>query len=128
MTAAAALVLGGVATDLRDGAAQAAQAIDTGAAEAKLELLIDATVGTVIGIGFVIGMGSCFRRSIAKETRSGLAEAKENEPLDSQQWKAAARREIVSPHLLRRALQNDGVKHHRGVHSGAQPSKGVIPP
>jgi anthranilate phosphoribosyltransferase len=45
MTAAAALVLGGVATDLRDGAAQAAQAIDTGAAEAKLELLIDATVG-----------------------------------------------------------------------------------
>jgi anthranilate phosphoribosyltransferase len=46
MTAAAALVLGGVARDLRDGAAQAANAIDTGAAQGKLELLIEATVGT----------------------------------------------------------------------------------
>ena len=43
MTAAAALVLGGVAGDLREGAALAAQAIDSGAAESKLKLLIDAT-------------------------------------------------------------------------------------
>ena len=43
MTAAAALVLGGVAGDLREAAALAAQAIDSGAAESKLKLLIDAT-------------------------------------------------------------------------------------
>jgi anthranilate phosphoribosyltransferase len=43
MTAAAALMLGGSATDLRDGATQAANAIDSGAARSKLELLIQAT-------------------------------------------------------------------------------------
>jgi len=43
MTAAAALMLGGAATDLRDGAARAAKAIDSGAAELKLQLLIEAT-------------------------------------------------------------------------------------
>ena len=43
MTAAAALVLGGVATDLRDGATRAAHSIDSGAAESKLKLLIQAT-------------------------------------------------------------------------------------
>ena len=43
MTAAAALVLGGVAGDLREAASLAAQAIDSGAAESKLKLLIDAT-------------------------------------------------------------------------------------
>jgi anthranilate phosphoribosyltransferase len=43
MTAAAALVLGGKAEDLQDGATLAAEAIDTGAAEAKLEMLIKAT-------------------------------------------------------------------------------------
>jgi anthranilate phosphoribosyltransferase len=43
MTAAAALVLGGVADDLRDGARRAAEAIDNGAALAKLERLIAAT-------------------------------------------------------------------------------------
>ena len=43
MTAAAALVLGGVATDLREGATLAAQAIDSGAAESKLKMLIDVT-------------------------------------------------------------------------------------
>jgi anthranilate phosphoribosyltransferase len=43
MTAAAALLLGGVAADLRDGAAQAAQAIDSGAAESKLRMLIEVT-------------------------------------------------------------------------------------
>lgn len=43
MTAAAALVLGGVAEDLRDGAQRAAEAIDSGAALAKLERLIAAT-------------------------------------------------------------------------------------
>lgn len=43
VTAAAALLLGGVATDLRDGATRAAEAIDSGAAMAKLERLIEAT-------------------------------------------------------------------------------------
>jgi anthranilate phosphoribosyltransferase len=43
MTAAAALVLGGVAGDLRDGARRAAEAIDSGAALSKLERLIEAT-------------------------------------------------------------------------------------
>ena len=43
MTAAAALVLGGVAEDVRDGAQRAAEAIDSGAALAKLERLIEAT-------------------------------------------------------------------------------------
>jgi anthranilate phosphoribosyltransferase len=43
MTAAAALVLGGVAEDLRDGAALAAESIDSGAAQSKLEMLIRAT-------------------------------------------------------------------------------------
>lgn len=43
MTAAAALVLGGVAVDLREGATLAAKAIDSGAAESKLERLIQAT-------------------------------------------------------------------------------------
>jgi anthranilate phosphoribosyltransferase len=45
MNAAAALVLGGVASDLRDGARIAANAIDSGAARRKLELLIEATIG-----------------------------------------------------------------------------------
>ena len=43
VTAAAALMLGGVADDLRDGARRAAEAIDSGAALAKLERLIEAT-------------------------------------------------------------------------------------
>jgi anthranilate phosphoribosyltransferase len=43
MTAAAALKLGGVADDLRDGARRAAEAIDSGAALAKLDLLIKST-------------------------------------------------------------------------------------
>ena len=43
MTAAAALMLGGVAADLREGAARAADAIDSGAAQSKLERLIQAT-------------------------------------------------------------------------------------
>jgi len=43
MTAAAALLLGGVAEDLRDGASRAAEAIDSGAALRKLQSLIDAT-------------------------------------------------------------------------------------
>jgi anthranilate phosphoribosyltransferase len=43
MTAAAALLLGGVVADLREGAARAAAAIDSGAALAKLERLIEAT-------------------------------------------------------------------------------------
>lgn len=42
--AAAALYLGGVASDLREGAKMAAESIDTGAALGKLEQLIDATV------------------------------------------------------------------------------------
>ena len=43
MTAAAALLLGGVVADLREGAARAAEAIDSGAALAKLERLVEAT-------------------------------------------------------------------------------------
>jgi anthranilate phosphoribosyltransferase len=43
MTAAAALLLGGVAKDLRDGARRGAEAIDSGAAMGKLERLIEAT-------------------------------------------------------------------------------------
>jgi len=43
VTAAAALLLGGVAEDLREGARRAAEAIDSGAALAKLEHLIEAT-------------------------------------------------------------------------------------
>ena len=43
MTAAAALLLGGVVDNLRDGARRAAEAIDSGAALAKLERLIEAT-------------------------------------------------------------------------------------
>jgi len=42
-TAAAALLLGGVADNLRDGAALAAQTIDSGAAQSKLEMLVRAT-------------------------------------------------------------------------------------
>ena len=45
MNAAAALFLGGAVADLRQGAKLAAEAIDTGAAQRKLELLIEATVG-----------------------------------------------------------------------------------
>lgn len=45
MNAAAALFVGEAAHDLRDGAKIAAQAIDSGAAQQKLELLIEATVG-----------------------------------------------------------------------------------
>ncbi|HZI60371.1 MAG TPA: anthranilate phosphoribosyltransferase [Pyrinomonadaceae bacterium] len=43
MTAAAALMLGGSARELRDGAGLAAKAIDSGAAESKLRMLIEAT-------------------------------------------------------------------------------------
>ena len=43
MTAAAALLLGGVAADLREGATLATEAIDSGAAQSKLEMLIRAT-------------------------------------------------------------------------------------
>lgn len=43
MNAAAALLLGGAAGDLREAATVAANAIDTGAAQRKLELLIEAT-------------------------------------------------------------------------------------
>lgn len=43
MTAAAALLLGGVVADLREGATRAAEGIDSGAALAKLERLIRAT-------------------------------------------------------------------------------------
>jgi anthranilate phosphoribosyltransferase len=43
MTAAAALLLGGVAKDLRDGAQRAAEAIDSGSAKEKLERLVEAT-------------------------------------------------------------------------------------
>jgi anthranilate phosphoribosyltransferase len=43
MTAAAALMLGGMASDLREGATRAAEAIDSGAAQSKLEMLIQAT-------------------------------------------------------------------------------------
>ncbi|HJU92410.1 MAG TPA: anthranilate phosphoribosyltransferase [Pyrinomonadaceae bacterium] len=45
MNAAAALYLGGTAVNLREGAKLAANAIDSGAAREKLELLIEATVG-----------------------------------------------------------------------------------
>jgi anthranilate phosphoribosyltransferase len=45
MNAAAALLLGGVAADLREGARMAANSIDSGAAQEKLELLIEATSG-----------------------------------------------------------------------------------
>jgi anthranilate phosphoribosyltransferase len=43
VTAAAALLLGGVVDNLRDGAGLAADAIDSGAAMAKLERLVEAT-------------------------------------------------------------------------------------
>jgi anthranilate phosphoribosyltransferase len=45
MNAAAALFLGGAAADLRGGAKMAANAIDSGAARQKLDLLIEATSG-----------------------------------------------------------------------------------
>jgi len=45
MNAAAALVLGGAAADLREGAKLAAHAIDSGEARRKLELLVEATSG-----------------------------------------------------------------------------------
>jgi anthranilate phosphoribosyltransferase len=45
MNAAAALFLGGVAADLGEGAKLAADAIDSGEARRKLDLLIDATIG-----------------------------------------------------------------------------------
>ena len=45
MNAAAALFLGGAAADLRAGAKIAADSIDSGAAQHKLELLIEATSG-----------------------------------------------------------------------------------
>ena len=45
MNAAAALFLGEAAADLREGAKIAADAIDSGAAQRKLEMLIEATVG-----------------------------------------------------------------------------------
>jgi anthranilate phosphoribosyltransferase len=43
MTAAAALMLGGLAANLREGATLAEQSIDSGAAHSKLDLLIEAT-------------------------------------------------------------------------------------
>jgi anthranilate phosphoribosyltransferase len=45
VNAAAALFVGGMAGDLREGARLAAQSIDSGAAVKKLDLLIDATIG-----------------------------------------------------------------------------------
>ena len=45
MNAAAALFLGGVVADLREGAGLAAESIDSGVAEHKLQLLIEATSG-----------------------------------------------------------------------------------
>jgi anthranilate phosphoribosyltransferase len=45
MNAAAALFLGEAAVDLREGAKMAADAIDSGAALRKLDLLIEATIG-----------------------------------------------------------------------------------
>jgi len=45
VNAAAALFVGGVASDLREGARLAAHSIDSGAAVKKLDLLIDATIG-----------------------------------------------------------------------------------
>jgi len=45
MNAAAALFLGGAVGDLREGAKLAAQAIDSGEARRKLELLVEATSG-----------------------------------------------------------------------------------
>ena len=45
MNAAAALYLGGAAADLREGARMAADAIESGEAQRKLELLIEATSG-----------------------------------------------------------------------------------
>lgn len=45
INAAAALFIGGAAADLREGAKLAADAIDTGAAATKLEMLIEATSG-----------------------------------------------------------------------------------
>jgi len=45
MNAAAALFLGGAAVDLREAAKTAAEAIDSGAAQERLELLIEATSG-----------------------------------------------------------------------------------
>ena len=45
MNAAAALFLGGAASDLREGATVAADSIDSGSARHKLELLIEATSG-----------------------------------------------------------------------------------
>ena len=45
MNAAAALFLGRRAVDLREGAKMAADAIDSGAALRKLDLLIEATIG-----------------------------------------------------------------------------------
>ena len=48
MTAAAALLLGGKSTTLHEAAIVAAQAIDSGAANAKLELLIKASNGSAV--------------------------------------------------------------------------------
>ncbi|OYX44306.1 MAG: anthranilate phosphoribosyltransferase [Rhodobacterales bacterium 32-67-9] len=45
MNAAAALVVAGAASDLRDGVARAAESIDSGAAKAKIEALVRATQG-----------------------------------------------------------------------------------
>ena len=45
MNAAAALFVGGMVSDLREGARLAAESIDSGAAVKKLDLLIDATIG-----------------------------------------------------------------------------------
>jgi len=45
VNAAAALFVGGMASDLREGARLAAHSIDSGAAVKKLDLLIDATIG-----------------------------------------------------------------------------------
>jgi anthranilate phosphoribosyltransferase len=44
LNAAAALFVGGAAGDLSEGARLAADAIDSGAAQAKLQLLVEATV------------------------------------------------------------------------------------
>jgi indole-3-glycerol phosphate synthase len=108
MNAAAALFLGGVATDLSEGATLAASAIDSGEARRKLELLIEATSGPKPRINTELERMNVLSEIIAKK-RERVREAKSR----------------ARPHAFRGALEKEGI-NVIAEFKRRSPSKGVI--